>query len=169
MSTNKHDNYLVMNPGSNPGVGFNFLMRVEGIYDVPCRKIKGFTKNNEYDSIQEGGLNDYVHIRRKPISQPFTFQVERYIGTDIIDPLPNGAELTLPIILFVGGGYGNILSDTRRTYIFMGCTVMGKEYGELNAEQSALAVDTVTIAYQEMFILDGITGINMFDGFSTLF
>ena len=84
-------NILVRNYGNNPAVNFNFLLRVEGIYDLPCRSVHVFQKENEYELIQEGGLNDYVHMRRKPISKPFTFQVERYVGTDILDPLANGA------------------------------------------------------------------------------
>jgi hypothetical protein len=58
------------------------MLRVWGIFDVPCKSIRAFTKPNEYEFIQEGGLNDYVHIRRKPVSQPFKLVVERYAGTD---------------------------------------------------------------------------------------
>ena len=64
----------------------------------------------------------------------------------------------MPIILFVGSGYGNILTNTRRTYIFTGCVVMGKEYGELNAEHSGLLIEKTKIAYETMYTLDGIMG-----------
>ena len=62
------DNILVMNQGSNPLVGYNFMLRVEGIYDLPCRSVRAFAREMEYDYVQEGGLNDYVHMLRKPIS-----------------------------------------------------------------------------------------------------
>ena len=139
--------------GNTPAVSYRYVLRVEGVFDVACRKVRGFQKNNEYEYIQEGGLNDFVHMRRKPISQPFTFQVERYVDLDIIDPLPLGTDLTLPIMLFVGGHKGSIQLAPKRTYIFTGCTVIGKEYGELNAEQSGLTVDTITIAYREMYMM----------------
>lgn len=151
-------NNVFTNYSKDPAIGYNFLLRVEGIYDVPCRKISPIRKDNEYEIIKEGGVNDYVHLKRKQIQQPFTFEVERYVGLDYLDPLPNGAEMILPIILFVGSGYGNILTNTRRTYIFTGCVVMGKEYGELNAEHSGLLIEKTKIAYETMYTLDGIMG-----------
>ena len=145
-------NIVVMNQGLNPLVNYNFMLRVEGVFDLPCKTVHSFTKANEYEYIQEGGLNDYVHMRRKPISQPFTFTVERYVGTDYYDPLQNGAELVLPIILLVTR-YGNHFEVTKRAYVFTGCTVMSKEYGELNSEKSGLHVETIVIAYREMMVV----------------
>jgi hypothetical protein len=158
------DNKFVLNAGEAPLVSYNFMMRVEGIYDLPCKSVKAFTKENEYELIQEGGQNDYVHMRRKPISKPFTLEVERYVGVDYLDPLPNGAEPILPIVigvsrdLMMGSGLGDKKAPGAgfwaRTYTFTGCTVMKKTYGELNAERSGLLVETTTIAYREMAIVD---------------
>jgi hypothetical protein len=145
-------NILVMNSGAAPLVSYNFMLRVEGIYDLPCKSVKAFTKENEYEYIQEGGQNDYVHMRRKPISKPFTLEVERYVGVDYFDPLPNGAEPILPIILGVSRDPGT--GKWQRTYTFTGCIVVKKTYGELNAEKPGLIVDTTTIAYREMLLVD---------------
>jgi hypothetical protein len=136
-----------------PIVGFNFMLRVEAVYDLPCKGIKAFSREMEYEYIQEGGLNDYVHMRRKPISRPFTLEVERYAGVDIIDPLPLGAELILPLILFVSR-YQDQWAPVARTYVFTGCTVTKKEYGKLDAERSELLTETTTIAYREMLCVD---------------
>ena len=76
-----------------------------------------------------------------------------YGGSDYFDPLPNGAELILPVLLLVSR-YANRFDVTKRTYAFTGCTVMGKSYGELNAESSGLLVETTTIAYREMLCID---------------
>ena len=146
-------NKLVVNTGLNPVVNFNFMLRVEGVFDLPCKSVKGIHRENEFDYIQEGGLNDYVHLKRKPISKPFTFQVERYVGVNWVDPLPLGTELTLPVILFVNTHVFPGLQPVRN-YVFTGCTVISKDYGELNAEVSGLLVETVTIAYREMVCLD---------------
>lgn len=146
-------NKIVASTGAYPLVNNHFMLRVEGLYDLPCKRIMGFQKDNEYEYIQEGGLNDYVHLRRKPISRPFQFQVERYVGSDYFDPMPNGAELILPVLLMISrysGGFGR----TKRTYAFTGCTVMGKNYGEMNAESSGLLVETTTIAYRELICID---------------
>ncbi len=144
---------LGVNFGWNPLVNFNFILRVEAVFDLPCKSIRGFTKENEYDFIQEGGLNDYVHMRRKPISKPFTFQVERYVGVDSFDPLRNGTDLILPVLLivnrYVRGSYQPV-----RMYVFTGVSVMSKEYGELVADKSGLLTEVTTLAYKEMYCID---------------
>jgi len=143
---------------TEPLTAFRFTLRVEMVYVLPCRAVKGLQRENEFDYIQEGGLNDYVHLKRKPISKPFSFQVERYVGLEsgvgylggMADPIALGTELVLPVILSVDTAAGNQV----RTYVFTGCTITGKNYGELNAESSALLVETTTIAYREMICVD---------------
>ncbi len=148
-------NKFVANLGTNPLGAFNFFLRVEGIMDLPCRAVRAFQRENEFEYIQEGGLNDYVHLRRKPISKPFTFQVERYVTSDMIyDPLALGVELVLPLLLMVNKYPWTGYPCPIRTYTFTGCTVIAKEYGELNAEKGSLLVETSTIAYREMICTD---------------
>ena len=142
-------NVLVVNQSNNVLVNYNFMLRVEGIYDLPCKSVHSFTKENEFEYVQEGGLNDYVHMLRKPISKPFSFTVERYVGMDIVSPLPLGAELVLPVILMVSPN-ANQFDNAKRTFVFTGCTVMSKTYGELNAEKSDLLTETIVIGYREM-------------------
>lgn len=149
------DNILVSNKGLNPVPGFNFMLRVEGIFDLPCKSIRAFTREMEYELIQEGGLNDYVHMRRKPISKPFYLEVERYVGLDYIDPLPIGAELLLPVILMISRNVNQFIPMvSARTFLFTGCTVVKKTFGDMVADQSGLLVDTTTIAYREMICVD---------------
>ena len=152
----ENGNYVAYNLGLNPAVNFNFMLRVEGVFDLPCKAVHAFSKENEYEYIQEGGLNDYVHMRRKPISKPFTIQVERYVGVDMLDPLANGTELVLPLILYVNRYSVYKEFHPVRMYVFSGCTVIAKEYGELNAERSGLLVETTTIAYREMYTVENV-------------
>lgn len=148
-------NYIVYNPGRDPLVNFNFMLRVELAIDVPCKSVRAFQRELEFDQIQEGGLNDYVHLRRKPITKPFTLEIERYVGTDYFDPLPLGAELVLPVLLFVSRSPAQFIPGvTARTYVFHGCTVMKKTYGDLVADQPGILVETTTIAYREMLCVD---------------
>lgn len=134
---------------------FRFVLRVDGMYDVPLKSVRAFTRENEYDYIQEGGLNDYVHIKRKPISKPYTLVVERYIPTQFDDPLANGVELKLPLMLFVGRNTGGEMNATTfaRYYVFTGAVVMSKEYGQLDAERAGLLTETMTIGYNMMFCI----------------
>lgn len=149
------DNFVVSNKGLNPVVNFNFMVRVEGLIDLPCKSVKAFSREMEYELIQEGGVNDYVHMRRKPISRPFTLEIERYTGIDYFDPLPTGLDLVLPLIVFVSRYVNNFIPGiVYRTYLFTGCTVTKKTYGELNAEHSGLLTETTTIAYREMMCVD---------------
>ncbi|MCR5155845.1 MAG: hypothetical protein K6C96_04110 [Butyrivibrio sp.] len=145
----------------NPIPAFNFVMEVEGLYFLPIKTVRAFTKENEFEYIREGGVNDYIHLKRKPISKPFTFQIERYIGTErFLDPLALGTELILPLVLYVyrhkarAGLTASAPAWPARVYTFMGCTVMSKEYGELNAEKSGLLTETTTIAYRELGVIN---------------
>ncbi|MDO4531018.1 MAG: hypothetical protein Q4C06_03470, partial [Bacillota bacterium] len=140
---------IVANEGRDVLVSYNYMLRVEGMYDLPCKSVHSFTKENEFEYVQEGGLNDYVHMLRKPISKPFSFTVERYVGTDPYPVLPMGAELVLPVILMVSP-YPREFGKSKRTFVFTGCTVMSKTYGELNAEKSGILTETIVIGYREM-------------------
>ena len=149
------ENYLFWNQGKSPLVGYNFMLRVELMFDLPCKSIRAFTREMEYEYIQEGGLNDYVHMLRKPISQPFTLEVERYVGVDYVDPLPLGGALKLPLLLFVGREPNQFIPLlVARTYAFTGCCITKKTYGDLVGDRSELLVETTTIAYQEMVVVD---------------
>lgn len=155
MASISDQNWIVWNQGKNPLVNFNFMLRVEMLFDLPCKSVRAFTRELEYDYIQEGGLNDYVHMRRKPITQPFTLEIERYVGVDYLDPLPLGADLVLPVLLFVSRNHDQFIPGVvARTYVFTGCTVMKKTYGDLVADQSGLLVETTTIGYREMLCVD---------------
>ena len=51
----------VWNNGTKPLVNFNFMMRVEGIYDIPLRSVHSFSMQNEYAQAQfseEVGVKD---------------------------------------------------------------------------------------------------------------
>lgn len=147
---------------ANPLTNFNFVLEVEALYFLALKSVKAFNKENEFEYIREGGVNDYVHLKRKPISKPFTFQVERYVGTDrFLDPLALGTELVLPLALYVyrhkaqQGWSSGAWSDKMpgRIFLFTGCTVMSKDYGELDAERSGLLTETTTISYRELIAI----------------
>ncbi|NLV86834.1 MAG: hypothetical protein GX025_06415 [Clostridiales bacterium] len=161
------ENYLVSNQGKHPLVNFNFMLRVELLFDLPCKSVKAFSRELEYDYIQEGGLNDYVHMRRKPLSKPHTLEVERYVGVDYFDPMPLGADLVLPVLLFVSRYQSQFIPFlVARTYVFTGCTVMKKNYGELSGDKSGLLIETTTLGYREMLCVDipwSMAGQNLFD------
>lgn len=148
---------IIVEKGMGPVINNNFLLRVEAIFDLPCRKISNIQVEQEYEAIQEGGVNDYVRLRKKPASKPNTFQVERYVGANYFDPLLLGCQPLLPILLYVSR-YANNFDSPARTFIFTGCTVTAKNYGEMNAESSGLMVETTTIAFQQVYVINNFSG-----------
>ena len=132
-----------------PLASYNFLLRVEGKYDIPCKSIKGINQETEYEYIQEGGLNDRVHMRKKSQSKPYTFQVERYVGTPYEDIFTPDRIFTLPMLLMVSR-YQEYFLKPSRIYKFSGCRVISKDYGEFQGEQSGFLVESVTIAYDTL-------------------
>lgn len=126
----------------------NFLLRVDGT-DVPCKSFQGFEQEAEYESISEGGLNDRVHIRKKAVSKPCTFQVERYVGPGYEDLLPMGAIFGQDLILMASAAPGTF-ARPEAAFSFEGCMVTGKKYSGLDAEKAGLLVETTTVAYETM-------------------
>ena len=44
MAEEKATNIVVMNQGLNPLVNYNFMLRVEGVFDLPCKTVKEVLK-----------------------------------------------------------------------------------------------------------------------------
>lgn len=150
---------ILTDKGNNPLTNMNFLLQVDAVFDLPCRKISSFRQEMEYETIQEGGVNDYVKIRKKPVGKPFTFDVERYIGEKYFDPLPLGRQPILPILLYVSPYKNAGFENSVRIFCFTGCTVISKNYGEMNAENSGLLTETTTIAYQTVTAVKNLANI----------
>lgn len=136
----------------NPLPNHIFLLRVDAIFDLACTKVSGITQEKEYENIMEGGVNDYVQLREKPSSRPNILQVERYIGELYLDPLPVGRQCVMPLILYVDR-HLDLFVASPMIFVFSGCTVMSKKYGELNAERSGLMTETIQIAYQQVSVV----------------
>lgn len=132
-----------------PLANYNFLLQVEGMYDVPCKSVKGINQEQEYEYIQEGGLNDRVHMRKKQQSKPYTFQVERYVGTPYEDIFIPDRVFNMPLLLIVSR-YQEFFLKPSRIYKFNGCRVTSKDYGEFQSEQSGFLTESVTISYDTL-------------------
>jgi len=128
-----------------------FLLRVDAVYDLACTKVSGIVQEKEYENIQEGGVNDYVVLREKPASKPNVLQIEQYMGESFFDPLPVGKICMMPIVLYVSR-YVSDSANPSRTFTFSGCTVMSKEYGDLDAEKSGLMTVRTKVAYQTVTV-----------------
>ena len=139
----------------SPITGQNFILRVNSYIDIPLKSIGEFTERKEYDYIQQGGVNDYVTLREKPQSQPFSFTAERYLLFGQKDYLPLGEEFKLPMLLMVSKVPGRfVMKNIIQLYSFFGATVISKTYGGMDAERAGILVQKIEIAYQAMKPMD---------------
>lgn len=138
----------------NPLTNYNFLLRVNGVNDIPCKSVKGFAKEYEYEYIREGGVNDYVHVRKKPADKPNVVTAQRYVydNTQLSFLVP-GFRMIMPMLLLVSR-YPGEFNNPQRIYTFTGCTVLKVEYGELSAENGQLLTENVSIAYENVLCVD---------------
>lgn len=127
----------------------NFMLTVNG-QDLPCKNFRSIQQEIEYEGIQEGGINNYVHIRKKPVTKPFTFQVERYVGPGYRDPFTVGKEVKGTIVLKAGRKRGD--TQEYAQFTFSGCIVTGKNYSDMDAEKSGLLTETTTVAYERLAV-----------------
>ena len=134
----------------------NFLLYLDQ-KQIPCKSIRAFATEREEEYIQEGGVNDYVHIRPKPVTKPFTLEIERYVTADFTDDLPVGEALKAPLVLEVGKNE-TMRQEPSVRFTFKGCAVTGKSYGDINAEKGGILVETTTVTYQEMEVEKGTGG-----------
>ena len=75
MASISDQNWVVWNQGKNPLVNFNFMLRVEMLFDLPCKSVRAFSRELEYEYIQEIELEE-----------------EDFNPDDIFKVNPNGTE-----------------------------------------------------------------------------
>lgn len=124
----------------------NFIVRAEG-REIICRSVQGIQKEREQEFIREGGLNDYVHIRPKPLTRAQTLKLECIASPDNEKLLPLGKVLAEPLVVETKP---EMSSGKNIRFTFNGCMVVDKKFGDLRAEKSGILEETISIAYQEM-------------------
>lgn len=129
-------------------MNMNFLLTL-GREEISCKSIHGFQREREQEYFQEGGLNDYVHIRPKPATKPSTLEIERYVAEGYKDYFPEGKRLDDALVLQVGKSQEKDKAPSLK-FTFKGCVVTSKEYGTMDAQKGGILVERVTISYQEL-------------------
>lgn len=132
----------------NTFTNVNFVLYMSEVGEISCKGIRGFSQEADYEQIQEGGLNECVHLRPKPVSKPFSIQVERYVGENYQDPFTIGTMLP-ELILKVSNRVGEFGTPSVQ-FLFRNCIVSGKSYNDLDAERSGLMIETTTITYESL-------------------
>lgn len=124
----------------------NFTVRADG-REIPCRSVQGMQRQREQEFIREGGQNDFVHVRPKPVSRAQILKLECLASKSNEDILPLGRILSEPLVVETkpDASSGKLVRFT-----FGGCMVVDKIYGDLRAEKGGLLEETISVAYQEM-------------------
>jgi hypothetical protein len=75
--------------------------------------------------------------------------VERISGEKAPEQSPFFGDKTPEVLAYLDR-HADAVMELKRVYTFTGCTVISKEYGELNAEHPGLLVEKAVIAYREL-------------------
>lgn len=136
----------------------HFLVEIDDCW-INFAKVTNIQRAVEYDTIQEGGLNGYVHTFVKPSTQVQTILFEKGVsvmGEEALKQLKltPGLRLSQPIGVYIyadapthkgvaGRGLG-------RSYLISGCMVSKWELGGLDAMSSEVLVDKFEVVYSEV-------------------
>lgn len=139
---------------TEPLVNYHFLLRVNAAMDVACKRVEAFASEAEFEYLQEGGVNEYVHMLKKPITTPKVIQIEYYANNNLVSAFSVGERMLIPMVLYIAKQANNIDTNFAKQYIFSGCVVKKKTSGALDAEQSGLVTDTVEIAFETVTVIN---------------
>lgn len=139
-----------------------FLVEIEN-YWISFSKVSNIQRAVEYDTIQEGGVNGFVHTLVKPSAQAQTIQFEKGIsvmGDDSLKKLKltPGLRLLHPIGVYIYADdptFNNKAGrELERSYRISGCMVSKWELGGLDAMSSEVLVDKFEVVYSEVEQID---------------
>lgn len=133
----------------DPAGAYQFLVRI-GNDEYGFSRISGLRRERENFTIQEGGLNDRVHILPGPVKRGGTVRLERgvYLGEQLPfymagEPLPGAMTIEL---CSPSGQSG------QKNYTLVGLVVKSWEAGDLDASQNQILIDRFEIDYEFMYI-----------------
>lgn len=136
----------------DPFAGYNFLVEIEGIVAGGFSKVRGLETEIEVFEYREGGLNEYLHQLPGPSRHPSRLTLEH--GISFIDGLWSWhqdtlagtvARKNLTVYLLEHGGLG--VPTPAVWWDVEGAWPVRWSGPELVADQSAVAFETVELAY----------------------
>ena len=136
-------------PDSRYGIhrGYNFFVELNGIA-MSFSRVSGLGRGTSFQSVQEGGLNGRVHYLRGTVEeQTVTLEYGTTNDTAVLDQLVPGRYLPK-------GVYINVMNDafesSRCSYTLSGCYIKNIRFGELNASESRLMINTIELTYDHI-------------------
>lgn len=135
----------------DPMGAYRFLVFI-GNQEYGFSKISGLRRERENFTIQEGGLNDRVHILPGPAKNGGTIRLERGVYTGELLPFymvgePIGDSMTVELWDDQSEHKGK-----KKIYRLTGLVVRAWEVGELDASQNQILVDRMELDYEFLHV-----------------
>lgn len=124
---------------------YNFVLSL-GPLMMSFSKVSNIVTSIEYETIQEGGNNDYPHVFKKPKQQPDTLIMEKGVRKGIADTplnlLIEGMTIEVGTIIVMNG-----LTDIQKVFYFKRGIITKREFSELNAMSNEIMIEKLEIAH----------------------
>lgn len=127
--------------------GYNFFVELNGIA-MSFSRVSGLGRGASMQPIQEGGLNSRIqYLRGASEEQSLILEYGTTSDTEALNILMPGRYLPK-------GVYINVMDDafnsSKSGYALSGCYIKKINFGELNASDSRLLINTIEITYDHM-------------------
>lgn len=131
---------------SRPVIGNKFTVAI-GPINISFAKIRNISKEIQIDVLQEGGVNDYVHVLQKPYTTPHKLIFEKGISDEGIlsklTPLLVGKKLPFSGIITVKNSKG----ETTGSYSFAEPIILKWSIGDLDALDNKVLIESLEVAH----------------------
>lgn len=124
---------------------YNFLVTIgQNIYSFS--KVSNLVAQIEYETVPEGGNNDYPLLFPKQKSSPDTLILEKGVRTRALDPsfnlLVEGMQVEMVTILLVKDG-----RHLEKVFYFKKGLIVKRTFSDLDAKGNELLIETLEIAH----------------------
>ena len=136
---------LIFDPREKLVPSHSFLVTI-GPAMFSFSKISNLMSRVEYDSIIEGGNNDYPHLFKKAKTQPDTLILEKGVRTRSSDLsfnlLTEGMQVEMVTIMLLKNG-----TDLEKVFFFKKGMIVKRQFSTLDAMSNELLIETLEIAH----------------------
>lgn len=140
-----------------PGFQFMVLINLMPVWGVS--NVRNIGTSLEYEVITEGGVNSHGYIIPRPVSDVRKLEITAKLSSAVLpgsigNLFTPGEKLSAPVYIGV-----QIPGDKMKgiSFAFSDCMILSQTFSELNAQESRLLETTVEIAYQTMYIINGVS------------
>ncbi len=125
--------------------GYSFLVTI-GDSKFSFSKVTNLVSQIEYETVVEGGNNDYPYLFPKPKTKPDTLILEKGVKARSLDcafnQLVEGMQVEMVTILLLKN-----LLELEKAFYFKSGLIIRRKFSDLNAMGNELLIETLEIAH----------------------